>query len=304
MTLSVVITTYCRPEGLRATLESVAAQTRQPDQLVICDNASPDHTPEVAESFRERFPNFIYHRHPENIGMPGNLNAAVGHATGDIVVNLHDADTYDSTLLQKVEAAFASHPSAGLVFWDQAAKHHLRGHLPSFAKGRDFFEHFYLLQYKSFIWGTVGARRTLYDELLPFDPQFGGWADVDMWMRMLRRADIVHLHEPLMHLHDGGEFRAFNFQKPLRIQRMIFLNIFRFYQGEPEKLRTALKGQLRLMRYRWCCHMLSQLRRGKVGLLQQGLRLAPEFFQVPQFPPEVIEQKHLRQSPAFAPEAQ
>ena len=49
--VSVVIATRNRAESLRDTLASLTRQSRQPDEVVIVDNASSDHTRDIALSF-------------------------------------------------------------------------------------------------------------------------------------------------------------------------------------------------------------------------------------------------------------
>ena len=102
--LSVVITTYRRPEGLDRTLTSLSIQTRMPDEVIVSDNASPDHTQEIAKKWAPSFKGFKYLRNQENIGMPGNLNNAINATSGDLIINLHDADRYYPELLEKAEA--------------------------------------------------------------------------------------------------------------------------------------------------------------------------------------------------------
>lgn len=114
--LSVCLTHYNRPHLLGRTLESLARQTRPPDEVFVRDDASPRDPTDVARSFAGRFRHFVYHRNPANLGMPGNLNAVIGQATGDLVANLHDADVFHPTLLEKWEQALHRQPRAGLVF--------------------------------------------------------------------------------------------------------------------------------------------------------------------------------------------
>ena len=40
MSLAVIIPTYHRPEGLRAALDSVLAQSRLPEEIVVVDNSA------------------------------------------------------------------------------------------------------------------------------------------------------------------------------------------------------------------------------------------------------------------------
>ena len=46
-TVAVVVVTYNRADLLVAMLDGLAAQTHAPDAVIVVDNASTDHTPEV-----------------------------------------------------------------------------------------------------------------------------------------------------------------------------------------------------------------------------------------------------------------
>ena len=115
--ISVIITAYGRPQGLNQTIESIAHQTIAPDQIVIYDDASPVDPSDLVLSWRSKFLEFHYMRQSRNVGMPTNLNQAISQATGDIIVNLHDGDIYDPSLLATAVDRFRRYPSAGLVFW-------------------------------------------------------------------------------------------------------------------------------------------------------------------------------------------
>jgi glycosyltransferase involved in cell wall biosynthesis len=167
--------------------------------------------------------------------MPGNLNAVISQATGDYIANLHDADEFHPTLLEKWEASLIRHPKAGLVFCglDAAAKSHGEGpvwvhDLPEYSDGREFFRKVYVASSSSPIWGTVMVRREVYAQHLPFDSQFRAWADVDMWMRICGTHGIAYVPEALIILdHSETQARTFTWEKFLITHRMPVLNIHR-----------------------------------------------------------------------------
>lgn len=87
--ISVCITHYNRPESLGATLESLAKQTLQPDEIFLWDDCSPKDPTPILEQWLPRFPQMVYYRNEVNLGMPGNLNAVVAQATGDEAQHRH-----------------------------------------------------------------------------------------------------------------------------------------------------------------------------------------------------------------------
>ena len=233
--ISVCLTYYDRPGKLEGTLESLAQQTRIPDEVFVWDDCSPRRIDAVVASFSSRFPHFVYHRSERNLGMPGNLNAVVAQATGDYVANLHDADVYHPTLLEKWSEALEAQSSAGFVFCRVAGRNQgqdcrLRG-CPAHIPGREFNRRYFLNAWRgsSPVWGTVMARRDLYQRLLPFAPRFGCVADVDMWMRMTLEADVAFVDEPLISLDSDSHFvRGVNWSLVHALRRLHAENIRRY----------------------------------------------------------------------------
>ncbi|NEP84876.1 MAG: glycosyltransferase family 2 protein, partial [Okeania sp. SIO3B3] len=274
--------TYCRPKGLNRTLESLSKQTRMPDEVIVSDNASPDNTAEIAEKWSPHFNDFRYLRNSENIGMPGNLNNAIAATTGDLIINLHDADVYLPELLEKAEQAMIENDRVGLVFWPAKHNFHLERCIDPVTNGREFFFKHYYLQTSSKIWGTTMVRREAYDKLLPFDPRFKAWADVDMWMRICLDWKIAYLGVPLAeHFVEEGQFRFWNWKKTLLIQDMFFLNIYRHFEGNQIDQNKALNKQLWVLRRLWWRFMIGRIKHAEWQKLFEGPRYFVKYHQMP-----------------------
>lgn len=284
--LSVCLTTYKRAVLLDRSLATLAAQTRLPDELVVSDDCSPDGTPAVAEKWRPAFPRFVYNRNSRNLYMPGNLNVGIGLTTGMYVANLHDGDCYAPTLLEKWEAALDRHPSAGFVFcgiggWPLRKKSD-RGvilhDVAPLTPGREFFERHFLHRLSSIVWGTVMARRSAYDELLPFDPVFGFVSDVDMWMRMCLAHDVAYVREPLIVLdHEPSPERTpmvFNWSWLETSRRMQLVNIHRFFANDVLRRQRELRRHARVVQAVWARRLLGRLRHRDWAGFSRGVDLA------------------------------
>ena len=85
-TISVVIVTYRQGEGVRATLDVLAAQLREGDDLIVIDNASGEGTREVVA---DAAPAARLVPGPGNVGFPAACNRGAARAFGDIVVFLN-----------------------------------------------------------------------------------------------------------------------------------------------------------------------------------------------------------------------
>ncbi len=271
--ISVCLTHYNRPEKLGATLASLAAQTRVPDEVFVWDDCSPKDPTAVAREWQGRFPHFVYHRNATNLGMPGNLNAVVSQATGDFVANLHDADVFAPTLLKKWADALERSPDAVLAFcrdsrWDNPR--FVRDWTPepgSVTPGPEFFRRYYLGRIDSIIWGTVMMRRSVYQKLLPFDPQYKNWADVDMWIRACGEGSIAFVQEKLIELdHTPTELRVFSFHQKARVFAMIYSGIRTILpEGQGDYARQVQRRCWRRLWWRWTA---SALIRGDIKRLR------------------------------------
>jgi glycosyltransferase involved in cell wall biosynthesis len=284
--LSVCLTHFNRRHQLAATLESLAQQTRTPDEVFLWDDCSPEDPSEIAEAFRGRFRKFVYHRNVRNLGMPGNLNAVLAQATGDYVANLHDADEFHPRLLEKWEAALEAHPTAGMVFCgldatkeNPAGAHLVLPEIAELTRGREFFERWFVGRASSPIWGTVMARKSAYDRLLPLDARFQNWADVDLWMRMCREHNIAYVREALITLDNTPTpQRRFSWYRVLLMQEMSFVNIRRMYEGDPVALVSALGRQRKCLKVEYAKLLAGSVRWLDFRRFVQGIALGARVF--------------------------
>jgi abequosyltransferase len=100
--LSICIPTYNRAHLLRELLESLTASDLKSIHVAISDNASRDNTHEIAEVYRERFPNFDYHRNEENLGPDRNYLAAANMARGEYCLLMGSDDVFMPGSIAKI----------------------------------------------------------------------------------------------------------------------------------------------------------------------------------------------------------
>ena len=84
--VSVVMATYNGARFLEPQLASIAAQTRLPDELVVCDDQSSDESVEIVERFASRAPFEVrVVRNPDRLGFAGNFLHAARLSRGDLI---------------------------------------------------------------------------------------------------------------------------------------------------------------------------------------------------------------------------
>ena len=81
--ISVIATVLNEGESVRGLLDSLAAQTRAPDEVVITDGGSTDSTVAILREYADRLPLRVIEAPGSGIG--AGRNRAIGEATGDVI---------------------------------------------------------------------------------------------------------------------------------------------------------------------------------------------------------------------------
>lgn len=108
--VSVGLPVYNGEAYLEQALMSIAAQTFQHYEVIICDNASTDRTGEICQAYAARDGRIRYHRNPGNIGGDRNYNRCFELATGDYILTLAHDDRLGPRYLEKTVAVLDTTP--------------------------------------------------------------------------------------------------------------------------------------------------------------------------------------------------
>jgi glycosyltransferase involved in cell wall biosynthesis len=113
----VAMCTYQGEKYLQEQLESIVAQERPPDEIVISDDDSTDGTRRILERFRSRasFPVRLHVNHTR-LGSTKNFESAIGLCEGDIIFLADQDDIWHSKKLSTLTEIFLTSPAVGAVF--------------------------------------------------------------------------------------------------------------------------------------------------------------------------------------------
>lgn len=118
--ISIAIPTYNRAAILGETLDALAAHGElmgEDVELVISDNASTDHTPEVIRAFSARTGKSLrYQRNSVNLGIDGNIHATSHLATGRYLLLMSDDDFLRPGALTRLMGLVDQHPDLLFCF--------------------------------------------------------------------------------------------------------------------------------------------------------------------------------------------
>lgn len=110
---SVVLANYNGAEYLEEAIRSVLAQEGVTRELVLVDDGSTDHSPELMESMARSHPGVVsVLRHASNRGQGAGFNTGIAAAGGQLISFLDADDVWFPGKLRHVEEAFDKRPDA------------------------------------------------------------------------------------------------------------------------------------------------------------------------------------------------
>lgn len=89
--VSVIIPVYNDEKYLKQCVESILTQTYTNLEIILVDDGSTDHTPEICEEYREKYDQ-IRVLHKKNGGVGSSRNAGLALATGEYVLFVDNDD--------------------------------------------------------------------------------------------------------------------------------------------------------------------------------------------------------------------
>ena len=114
-TVAVVIPVYNRAEGVRNAVDSVLAQTRAPQEVIVVDDGSTDDTFQVLSSYGQK----IKALRQRNQGVSAARNRGVAAAQSEWIAFLDADDIWHKDKLEKQIAFIRENPTVQIVQTDE-----------------------------------------------------------------------------------------------------------------------------------------------------------------------------------------
>jgi glycosyltransferase involved in cell wall biosynthesis len=97
---------------IRATVDSLLAQSFSDFELIVSDNASTDGTEQICRDYAARDPRFIYVRNSRNLGPAANYNVSLDLARSELFKWCAADDVYGPDCLKRLIEALDANPDA------------------------------------------------------------------------------------------------------------------------------------------------------------------------------------------------
>ena len=205
--IDVVVPCYRYARFLRECVQSVLTQNQPNIRILIIDDASPDHTPEVATKLMRADSRVNYVRHAVNIGHIATYNEGIAWAAADYMLLLSADDYLLPGALSRAIAQMDAHPDAGLCFGaalalgDDGSLSRMEmgivtdGQSVSFMSSVEFVRHCARARSNNVVpTPTAVVRTDLIKRLGGYRPDLPHSGDMEMWLRLATHSISVFLN--------------------------------------------------------------------------------------------------------------
>ena len=249
--VTVVVRTRNRLDVLGRALDSLAAQTRRPDEVLVIDDGTSDPT-EVIRGFAGPLAIRLL-RNMRPLGRSGAAQRGLAEGRGALVGFLDDDDTLEPHHLEILTRALAER-GARVAFADVEC-------VVEEASGRPISRSFFHAGFdpsRLHFENTIPIMAVLTDRALAlevggFDPALEYFEDWDLWLRLARRTPFVHCPVVTATYHvrpaaghgtaTAGEHRYAHMRTLLEKHRAVLTSddVLTFYRTYVEPLRHSLR---------------------------------------------------------------
>ncbi len=245
-TLTAVMPNYNHARYLREAIESIAAQSRPPDEFLILDDASTDHSLQIIEPYLGQYPFIRLIRHERNQGVIASLQRLFEEARGDYLFSAAADDIRLPGFFERAMQMAAKYPQAGLVFGamgiidpegkqvDQVAPR--RWHQPLYAEPERFLREYLMVELPSnAACGSTVYRRDVLMEVGGFLDELGSWSDTFAFRAIGLKYGVCYVpHELARWRRQEGSFSQ---QKSAQPKAMLDIIARAAHLMESEELR-------------------------------------------------------------------
>ena len=119
-TLAVVVPCFSHAAYLPDLLESIVAQTRQPDEVIFVNDGSPDSTGEIVRRFiasqeKPAGGEFVLLENDRNMGQAASLNRGISAASSELIMIANDDDYLMHDAVESMLALFGQNRGVALI---------------------------------------------------------------------------------------------------------------------------------------------------------------------------------------------
>ena len=245
--VSVVIPTYNRPEQLLDAIRSVQAQTYENIEIIVVNDCGTD-VGNIVTSMNDRN-NIIYCRHAVHSGPAVARNTAIKLSKGTYIAYLDDDDIFYPNHVETL-ASFLMNSGQKVAYTNAVRAHQVRQNGKYVTTRKEVFytkdfdnDAILLINLVPVL--SVMHEKSCIDAVGPWDENLTTLEDWDLWMRMSRKYEFVHIPEVTAEVTwrtDGTTTTSARFRDFIRTQKIVYEKHWELAIDKPNVLAARQKA--------------------------------------------------------------
>lgn len=203
MTVAAIIPVYNQRTTVCEAIDSILAQSRPPDEIVVVDDGSTDGSGALVA---ERYAGKLRIIRQENRGAAGAFNRGIRETHSDLIALLGADDKWFPQRLERHMEFMEGHPDCMLSFSAHVSYYEARDETRTENTSIDkstYVRKAFFREEALPAGNGVMVRREVFDEVGYFDESLRKCQDTDMWLRIMLRFEFEHIPEPLVWVRRG-----------------------------------------------------------------------------------------------------
>lgn len=278
--VSVITLAYKSMDVIYETIDSILVQNYPAIEIVIADDCSGDFDAEniksyISEHKRDNIKNFIVYQNKTNVGTVKNINTAIKHSSGGVVVNLSSGDLFfNETTLCDIVNEFAVTGCKTLctrrAFFTNDISNVVQlmpndreiEFINKFKISQDEYEAFYTgFMYHMASGSAFAYRREYLDEMGYFDERYRLWEDGPFFAKCIKENGLLHCNYSLTTIYYRyGGVSTGNGSPLMRKDALLFLNEGLSDPSISHDTKKHIKYRILKIEMDDCCSVLLKIR--------------------------------------------
>lgn len=242
--VSVIIPAYNAAPYIKATLDSVFAQTYRSFQVIVVNDGSPD--TEILEDLLQPYRDRIVYIKQENRGLSGARNTGLRAATGNMVALLDADDIWAPDYLEEQTGFLREHPEYDLVYCNA------RFFGESIYDGKEYMDvcrsdgeatSAAIISRRCHVFVSVAARTEVLKRF-GFDESLRSCEDFDCWLRLTAAGHRIGYHRKiLVHYRKHGASLSANPTRMADYNIRVLTNAITLWPQDSEEMKLLLDAR-------------------------------------------------------------
>jgi len=214
LTVSVILTTHFRNEGLRKAIRQVLAQEYDDIEILIFDDSGEGYAEEVVDEYGS----IEYIPHSSNRGQIAGWNTGMQYASGEYIQFHDDDDWLFEDKIRKQIRLLEDNPSVGSVYCGIVDQNGTE-QLPRESNRGDVVEPALRQRLHQCQTTTMLTRRDVLEEVFPLKP-YPAATDIALQLELCTRTEFDYINEPLVYRtmnNDGRSSSVVNRQTSIQL---------------------------------------------------------------------------------------